>query len=492
MKYRLVRTTDGKLSPFKADQNMQSIPEDFTIEKIKELTKDVNDITFKKIPTIEGTVTVIYSTSLVEKLVMQSNIFIPLTNHINQIHQIGEKIELQDTENILNKLNAGQSLLYFHQTHNLLNIDTYSAPTRTITNSETESTVIGPQDTFTESLETNISLIRRRIRNSHLKNENQMIGDDAPVKITVMYMDNIANKKYLERLKERIDNVHFPTFMDVSILKQLIEDNPYSPFPQYYMTVRPDEVNKGLIDGRIVVLMDNSPYAIICPTSFFEFFISPEDYYNRWTTASILRFLRFIGFFLTIIITPTYISALTFHPEILPYELLLNLQESRSRVPFSPLFEVLFIELIIEVLREAGSRLPTKVGQTIGIVGGIVIGTAAVQAGLFSNILIVLVATSALLSFLPPIFLMSNSSRFVRYIFIVSAGLFGLYGQMLALAWVLTHLLRIKSLGEDYLAPIIPRRATDLFNNVIRFPITFLRYKTGLSKAQESKAHERK
>ncbi|MGX9133605.1 spore germination protein [Rummeliibacillus sp. JY-2-4R] len=490
MKYRLARTTDGKLSPFKAEQNIQSIPEDFTIEKIKELTKNVNDITFKKVQTIEGTVTVIYSKSLIEKLVMQSTIMIPLTNHINQIYQIGEKIELQDTENILNKLNAGQSLLYFHQTNNLLIIETYSAPTRTITNSETESTVIGPQDTFTESLETNISLIRRRIRNSHLKNEDRIMGDDAPVKMTVMYMDNIANKDHLERLKKRLDNVHFPTFLDISMLKQLIEDNPFSPFPQYYLTVRPDLINKVLIDGRIVVLMDNSPYALVCPTTFFEFFISSEDYYNRWTTASLLRFLRFMGFFLTIIITPTYISALTFHPEILPYELLMNLQESRSRVPFSPLGEVLFIELIIEVLREAGSRLPTKVGQTIGIVGGIVIGTAAVQAGLFCNFLIVLVATSALLSFLPPIFLMSNSSRFVRYIFIVSAGFFGLFGQMLAFAWVLTHLLRVKSLGEEYMAPVIPRKATDLLNNIIRFPIAFLRFKTGVSKAQESKKPE--
>ena len=164
--------------------------------------------------------------------------------------------------------------------------------------------------------------------------------------------------------------------------------------------------------------MNNSQGVMICPISFFELFTSPEDYYNRWTTASLLRSLRFFGFFLTIILTPTYISVLSHHPEMLPFNVLLNLQESRGKVPFSPVLEVLFMELVIEILREAGTRMPTKIGQTIGIVGGIVIGTAAVEASLVSNILIVLVAISALLSFLSPNFVMSNASRSVRYFFI--------------------------------------------------------------------------
>ena len=190
-------------------------------------------------------------------------------------------------------------------------------------------------------------------------------------------------------------------------------------------------------------------------------------------------------------ITPMYISALTFHPEILPYELLLNLQESRSKVPFPPLIEVLFIELIIEVLREAGSRMPAKVGQTIGIVGGIVIGTAAVEAGLLSNILIVLVATSALLSFLPPIFLMSNTSRFIRYIFILSAGLFGLFGQMLAFAWLIHHLLSLKSLGTHYMTPAIPRKPSDLLDSVIRFPTKYIEVRLEFQKYRKNSVRMR-
>ncbi|KOO52611.1 spore gernimation protein [Viridibacillus arvi] len=456
-----------------------------TIETLKKNTRNIDDVLFKKIPTDEGIVTVIYSSSLVEKMTLQSMVFIPLANHINQIHQVAEVIDPSDLKDVTAKLDSGQTLLYFHQTNTILTIDTYSAPTRAITSTMTESTVIGPQDAFSESLETNISLVRRRIQNPKLKNEDQTIGTEANIRISIMYMDDTVNKESLDTLKKRINKIDYPSFTDISVLKQLIEDNPLSPFPQYYMSVRPDSISRYLIDGRIVIFMDNSQAAVVCPTSFFEMFISVEDYYNRWTTASLLRMLRFFGFFLTIMITPMYISALTFHPEILPYELLLNLQESRSKVPFPPLFEVLFIELIIEVLREAGSRMPAKVGQTIGIVGGIVIGTAAVEAGLISNILVVLVATSALLSFLPPIFLMSNTSRFIRYFFILSAGLFGLFGQMLAFAWLITHLEGLKSLGTPYLAPFIPRKASDLLDSIIRFPTALLKSKTGISKSQK-------
>ncbi|MEK4760294.1 spore germination protein [Viridibacillus sp. FSL E2-0187] len=483
MKFKLVRTT--KVEQLIKKPNNTKNQAEQTIETLKKNTRNIDDVLFRKIPTDEGVVTVIYSSSLVEKMTLQSMVFIPLANHINQIHQVAEVIDPSDLKGVTAKLDSGQTLLYFHQTNTILTIDTYSAPTRAITSTMTESTVIGPQDAFSESLETNISLVRRRIQNPKLKNEDQTIGTEANIRISIMYMEDTVNKGNLETLKKRINKVDYPAFTDISVLKQLIEDNPLSPFPQYYMSVRPDSISRYLIDGRIVIFMDNSQAAVVCPTTFFEMFISVEDYYNRWTTASLLRMLRFFGFFLTIMITPMYISALTFHPEILPYELLLNLQESRSKVPFPPLFEVLFIELIIEVLREAGSRMPAKVGQTIGIVGGIVIGTAAVEAGLISNILVVLVATSALLSFLPPIFLMSNTSRFIRYFFILSAGLFGLFGQMLAFAWLITHLEGLKSLGTPYLAPIIPRKASDLLDSIIRFPTSLLKSKTGISKSQK-------
>lgn len=456
-----------------------------TIDQIKEHVKQMSDVVFKDIVTAESLVTIIYCSSLVENITMQNMIFIPLATHLNQIHQDSEVVDSTDTEKVLFNIVTGHTLLYFHGKNLLLSIDTFSVPTRAIATSEVESTVMGPQDSFTESLQTNISLIKRRIQNPKLKNEERIVGTETNTKLSIFYMEHIVNQENLEKVKSRIDKLDYPGYPDISVIKQIIEDNPLSPFPQFYMTVKPDTAMHYLLDGRIVIMMDNSQEAVVCPTSFFEMFVSVEDYYNRWTTASLLRILRFLGFFLTIMITPMYISALTFHPEILPYELLINLQESRSKVPFPPLLEVLFIELIIEVLREAGSRMPAKVGQTIGIVGGIVIGTAAVEAGLVSNILVVLVAISALLSFLPPTFVMSNTSRFIRYVFILSAGLFGLFGQMLAFVWLISHLLIITSLGTPFMTPIIPRKASDLLNSIVRFPTSYLKGKMGISRAQK-------
>lgn len=474
-------TLSGKWSPHFNIHRSHSAYQSWQLLHI--LCARSEDIVFQKIDTCDGYVTIIFSSTLIEKMTLQSVVLVPLTQAMHKVKQTAAKLNPYNVDDLDGKINAGYTLIYFHDAQYFLALDTYSAPIRAITDTEIESTVIGPQDAFTESMETNLSLIRRRIQSDKLKNENIHIGKDQQYQVALLYMDDVVNKKLLQRMKKRLKTIEPPPLLDTSMLKQLIEDNPYSPFPQYYMSVRPDTIAHYLLDGRMALLISNSQTVIISPTSFFEMFTTIEDYYNRWTTASLLRSLRFFGFFLTIMITPTYVSTLTFHPELLPYELLLNLQESRSKVPFSPLMEVLFIELIIEVLREAGSRMPAKVGQTIGIVGGIVIGTAAVEAGLISNILIVLVATSALLSFLPPTFLMSNTSRLVRYFFIIAAGMFGLFGQMLAFAWLTIHLLRLRSLGEPYMTPIIPRKWPDLLDSVIRFPISFLKHRSGISRS---------
>ncbi|MER2091019.1 MAG: spore germination protein, partial [Sporosarcina sp.] len=343
------------------------------------------------------------------------------------------------------------------------------------------------RDAFTESLQTNLSLVKRRIQNTRLKNRDYIIGTETNTKISVLYIEKIVDDNNLTKVINKIEAIDYRGFDDITILAQLMEDHKFSPFPQYQVTERPDMVTSSLIDGRVVILMNNSMSAVICPSSFLGFFMSPEDYYNRWTTATLLRCIRFFGFFLTIMLTPFYISALSHHPEMLPYEVLKSLYESRSRVPFPPVIEVLFMELVIEVLREAGSRMPTKIGQTIGIVGGIVIGTAAVEAGLVSNILIVLVAISALLSFLPPSFKMSNASRFVRYIFILSAGFFGLYGQMIAFAWLIYHLVNLTSLGTPFMSPVIPRKWTDLLDSIVLMPPSFLKHKKGVASAESKK-----
>ncbi|WOV87030.1 spore germination protein [Sporosarcina oncorhynchi] len=463
---------------------------DIPIEALKAKLDGIVDAVFKEMELPEGQVTLIYFSSLVDKLTLHQTVIRPLLEAA--LKDTAELIEGGQLSKLISAITNGSTIVYYPNEDVYFKVNTFSAPTAAITNTDTESGSLGPQNAFTESLDTNLSLIKRRIQNPNLKSRNFIVGTVTNSKVTVLYMDNIANKKNVDMVFKKIENLKHPGLNHISILQNLLDDHPFSPFPQFHETDRPDIAVSGLVDGRVVIAMNNSNGVLICPISFFELFISPEDYYNRWMTASLLRSIRFFGFFLTIILTPTYISILTFHPEMLPFDVLLNLQQSREKVPFSPLMEVLFMELVIEILREAGSRMPTKIGQTIGIVGGIVIGSAAVEASLVSNTLIVIVAVSALLSFLPPNFIMSNTSRFVRYFFILASGLFGLYGQMIAFAWLFQHLLRLTSLKTDYMAPIIPRKWTDLLDTFVRLPTKFLKYKPGIVRAQNQKTSSQK
>ncbi|WP_373687630.1 spore germination protein [Virgibacillus proomii] len=257
---------------------------------------------------------------------------------------------------------------------------------------------------------------------------------------------------------------------DSSLLIQLIEDHSLSIFPQFYETELPDRFSYSICKGRIGVLVDNSPTGIVAPTSLFSFFESTEDLYMRWNIGSFFRMLRFLAMLISVFLTPFYVAVVTYHYEIIPTPLLISLGQSRANVPFPPIFEAILLELLIELLREAGARLPTKVGQTMGIVGGIVVGTAAVQAGLTSNILIIFITLSALASLTVPSYLMGTTIRILRFPMILLAGLLGIIGIMLGSCFIIIHLLKLTSLGRPYLTPIYPFNWQDLNKTLFRFP----------------------
>ncbi|WP_139491401.1 spore germination protein [Brevibacillus dissolubilis] len=461
---------------------------EISVEAIEAHFRNVDDLVIKNIVIIGETVTAVYIKTMVEPKVVQEIIVDPLLamNEYDDPHEVlklAEEIHHDELPQLLQGVLNGDMVLIFHTRQIILQLPTLSMPSRSIGSSETESTVLGPQDSFTESLDTTISLIRRRLYNTNLKVKIYMSGTETRNKVAVLYMEGIANPENVERAIYRVQNLEYHGFVALPVLKQMLEDKPYSPFPQFGMTTRPDNAVAALLDGRILIALNGSPEAAIVPSAFFELFCSPEDLYNRWLNGTMLRFIRFFGLFVTVLLTSTYVSVLTYHPEMLPPQLLTILTESRSRVPFPPMIEVLIMELVIEVLREAGVRMPTKIGQTIGIVGGIVIGTAAVEAGIASNILIVLVSVSALLSFVPSNYLMANAIRTLRYVFIFAAGTLGMYGQMLTLGLIYAHLAGLTSLGTPYLAPGIPRNMTDIFNGLIRAPVLFLASRTGLSRS---------
>lgn len=352
---------------------------------------------------------------------------------------------------------------------------------------ENESQVIGSQVGFNENLSTNISLIRRYITNPNLCNQRFTLGKDTMTSLSVLYIDGIASEQHVNTVRQRINDLNISDLLDSAVLSELIDDNSLSIFPQLLLTERPDRFCDGLLSGKVGIVVNGSSMAILCPYTFIEFFQSREDQNLRWQIATFIRLLRFMAMIISIFFTPIYVAALTFHYEVIPQPLLVPLSESRAIVPFPPIVEALVLEMIIELLREAGARLPTKVGQTIGIVGGIVLGTAAVEAGITSNILIIIIALCALSSFTTPNYLMGNVIRILRFPIIILAGFWGFFGVILAFCFLIIHLLRQSSLGAPYMAPIYPPRWRDWPDSFIRMPLPFINRQSINSRAQDNK-----
>jgi len=341
---------------------------------------------------------------------------------------------------------------------------------RGITPPEIEFSVIGPKEAFCESLGQNINLIRKRLPIKELIVEEFTIGSLSKTRVAILYIDSITNEDNINTVRQRLKEVEFDSVTDSSFIVQLISDNSNSPFPQLLDTERPDRIAGILTEGKIAIIVDGSPHVLIGPTTLIEFFSSFEDYFLNWILASFFRLIRFFAVLFSFLATPLYVALLTYHYELIPSDLVGTLVTSRRVVPFPPILEAIFLELTIELLREAGARLPTKVGQTIGIVGGIVIGTASVEAGLTSNVLLIIVALAALASFTTPVYKMGNTIRLLRFPILLFAQLWGLLGIVFSFCIMLTHLLRLTSLGRPFLEPIYPPRIQDLKDSFIRLP----------------------
>ncbi|GGA27775.1 spore germination protein [Psychrobacillus lasiicapitis] len=458
---------------------------DFT-QLIKDTTNNPADLVIKSIP---PNLTLIYINNLVNDQTLNEHIITNLQNNffetpeaiwpILSIPEVNISSQLEET--IASLLN-GSVLIYVNGYSQVVLAPIPKRESRSLSTPENESQVIGAQVGFNESLSTNISLIRRYIISPNLCNEELKVGKRTHTSLSLLYMNGIASDQMVNTLRQRIQDVDVDSLLDSAVLLEMIDDNTLSPFPQMLLTERPDRFCDGLLNGKLGIIVEGSSLAIVCPIAFVEFFESREDQNLRWQVATFARLLRFTAIFLSVFLTPIYVGALTFHYEVIPQALLVPLSESRALVPFPPVFEALLLELIIELLREAGARLPTKIGQTIGIVGGIVIGTAAVQAGITSNILLIFVALSALASFTTPSYTMGNVIRLIRFPIILIAGFWGFYGIMLAFCFILIHLLRQSSLGAPYLSPYYPPRLKDMRDSIIKFPLPFVAKRASLTR----------
>ncbi|SME96304.1 spore germination protein [Paenibacillus barengoltzii] len=380
----------------------------------------------------------------------------------------------QSLDDILVGVLSGDTALFIDGVDQVLLIGSKQWTGRGVEEPETESLVRGPREGFNESIETNIILLRRAIRDPKLRIDTYRIGERGKKGLVIAYIDNIVHPELIQEVKRRVESIDIDDAPESGTIEQLIQDSFLSPFPLILHTERPDKATSAILQGKVVILLDGTPFALIMPTTIVSLVQSPEDYYERWLIGSLIRILRYTAVFISLTFPSLYIALVSFHQGMIPSKLAFSIAAAREGVPFPAVIEAFLMELTLELLREAGVRLPKPVGQTIGIVGGLVIGEAAVQAGIVSPIMVIVVAVTAMSSFAIPAYSAGIAFRILRFIIMLAASMFGLYGIILTLIMICIHLSRLNSFGVPYFTPLSPSFYRDWRDMIIRAPLPML------------------
>lgn len=378
--------------------------------------------------------------------------------------------QVSDKSDFLSSIAAGKCGIVIAGSSEAFVSDARGFETRSIEEPQSETVIRGPREGFTEVLRTNTSLLRRRIRDPRLWIEEFTVGRVSRTQIAIVYIKGIANDKIVQEARDRITRIDIDSIQESGELEEFIEDAPLSPFPTILRTERPDRVAGALFQGRIAILTDGTPFVLVVPVTFLMFLTSTEDYYERFFIASAVRLLRFVSFFIAFFLPALYVAITTFHQEMLPTRLVLAIAAQREGVPFPAVFEALLMEVAFEILREAAVRLPKIYGPAISIVGVLILGEAAVRAGLVSSAMIIVVAVTAIASFVTPVFSLSIAVRLLRFPMILLAGTLGLFGVVFGFSVSVIHVCTLRSFGMPFLEPIAPVIVSDLRDALVRFP----------------------
>ncbi|MCI8327609.1 MAG: spore germination protein [Lachnospiraceae bacterium] len=380
-------------------------------------------------------------------------------------------------EEAVNGMLTGAALLMVDGFTRAIKIEDKGYPGMMVNKTDSEKVIRGSNEGFTDSVKTNAALIRKRIRSPQLKVLERKAGVRSNTNISLLYMEGIAPKKVLEEIDKRLSDFSIDGVMDSGVIEQLAEKDWMSPFPQFQTTLRPDRAAMSVLEGRVVLLCDNSPVALILPTDYNSFIQTSDDYYNRFEIASFGRILRYLASFFAMTLPGLYLAMTNFHTQLLPTTLILSFAAARQGVPFPAVFEVILMELSFELLREAGVRLPGAMGNTIGIVGGLIIGQAAVEANIVSPVVVIVVAFTALCSFAIPNEEFATAFRILKFFVIAMSAWLGFFGFLVSLLAVLIHLAHLKSFGIPYLMPYVGAELTnydDERDSLLRMPIYWL------------------
>ena len=390
---------------------------------------------------------------------------------------LSDAVPFQTMEEAAFGVLIGDAILLVDGFAGALKIPDQGYPRMSLQAADTEKVIRGSNESFADSEKTNTALIRKRIRSTRLKVQEIRIGIRSHTNVAIVYMEDLADEKLIKETKRRLTEYEIDGVLDSGVVEQLAEEKWYSPFPQFQSTRRPDRAAMSILEGKVVILVDNSPIALLLPTDVNSFLKTTDDYYNRFQMATFARLLRYASAFFALTLPGLYIAMTNFHTQILPTPLLLSFWEARMGVPFPAALEVLLMELSFELLREAGVRLPGTMGNTIGIVGGLIIGQAAVEANLVSPIVVIVVAFTALCSFAISNEEFAFSFRILKFLIIGLSAWMGYFGFLIGIYVVLTHLAGLKSFGNPYLTPYVGpglNEYQDEKDALVRFPLRML------------------
>ncbi|WP_141334437.1 spore germination protein [Paenibacillus sp. tmac-D7] len=426
----------------------------------------------------------IYIEGLIDQKLLQEQVLSPLQFELTGqsaqelLHQIVElkrlPVSYLETSTELNKalyaLFEGTIVCLMDSEPQLVLFPMKSVEIRSIQQAENENVIRGPKEAFVEDIATNITMIRRRIKHPALKTEHCEFGKYTRTAVVICYVEGLCKQTLVDEVKERLSRIDIDSVLGSSYIEEFIEDNPFSPFPQVQYTERPDTLSAALLEGRVAIMVDGTPIPIIVPVTLYMLLQSAEDYYQRFIAATWIRWIRFIFLLVSFLLPSVYIAVTTFHPEMLPPNLLVTVAAARENVPFPAIVEAFIMEITFEGLREAGLRIPKPIGQTVSIIGALVIGQAAVQAGIVSAPMVIVVSITGIASFTIPHFDLGLTFRLLRFPVMILAASFGLYGVIISILLIYIHLVSLRSFGTPYLSPTAPIVFSDWKDVLIRAP----------------------
>lgn len=394
---------------------------------------------------------------------------------LNRALEIGEAELKEEWNDIMLAILSGDTAILLEGYRVAIICETKGGEWRAVSESSSQLVVRGPKDSFVESVATNISLIRRRIKSPKLRLEFMKIGSVTQTHIALMFIKDTADDDQVQEVRKRLQRISIDAILESGFIEELIQDKTFTPFPTIYNTERPDVAAGNLLEGRIVVIVDGTPFVLILPAIFTQFFQSAEDYSQRFDIVILMRIVRYLSFIVLILGPSVFIALTTYHYEMIPTTLLINLLTQRENVPFPAFVEALLMESAFEILREAGVRMPRVIGQTVSVVGALILGQAVVDAGIITPVMVIVVALTGIASFAIPAYNMAIAGRIIRFAFLLLAGMFGFYGVTLGLIMLVAHMNSLRSFGIPYLSPFVPLSVKGQKDTILRLPLWAMR-----------------